>query len=43
MFSAYYKLDNLCVIADGNGLQIRSHPSAVFLPYCPTCIVLLQN
>ncbi len=33
MFSAHYKLDNLCVIIDNNGLQIDGRISDVMSPY----------
>ena len=33
MFSAHYKLDNLCVIIDNNGLQIDGKISDVMSPY----------
>ncbi len=33
MFAAHYKLDNLCVIADNNGLQIDGPVSKVMSPY----------
>ena len=33
MFAAHYKLDNLCVIVDNNGLQIDGPVSKVMSPY----------
>ena len=33
MFAAHYKLDNLCVIVDNNGLQIDGPVSQVMSPY----------
>ena len=33
MFSAHYKLDNLCVIIDNNGLQIDGNIADVMSPY----------
>ena len=33
MFAAHYKLDNLCVIVDNNGLQIDGKVSDVMSPY----------
>ena len=33
MFAAHYKLDNLCVIIDNNGLQIDGNVSDVMSPY----------
>ena len=33
MFAAHYKLDNLCVIIDNNGLQIDGDVSKVMSPY----------
>lgn len=33
MFSAHYKLDNLCVIVDNNGLQIDGNIADVMSPY----------
>ena len=33
MFAAHYKLDNLCVIIDNNGLQIDGNISDVMSPY----------
>jgi len=33
MFAAHYKLDNLCVIVDNNGLQIDGSVSTVMSPY----------
>ncbi len=33
MFSSHYKLDNLCVIVDNNGLQIDGNISDVMSPY----------
>lgn len=33
MFAAHYKLDNLCVIVDNNGLQIDGRVSDVMSPY----------
>ena len=33
MFSAHYKLDNLCVIVDNNGLQIDGPVDKVMSPY----------
>lgn len=33
MFAAHYKLDNLCVIVDNNGLQIDGNISDVMSPY----------
>lgn len=33
MFAHHYKLDNLCVIIDNNGLQIDGHVSDVMSPY----------
>ena len=33
MFSSHYKLDNLCVIIDNNGLQIDGPVSEVMSPY----------
>ena len=33
MFAAHYKLDNLCVIIDNNGLQIDGDVAKVMSPY----------
>ena len=33
MFAAHYKLDNLCVIIDNNGLQIDGDIAKVMSPY----------
>ena len=33
MFAAHYKLDNLCVIVDNNGLQIDGNVADVMSPY----------
>lgn len=33
MFAAHYKLDNLCVIIDNNGLQIDGSIAKVMSPY----------
>ncbi len=33
MFAAHYKLDNLCIIVDNNGLQIDGDVSQVMSPY----------
>ena len=33
MFAAHYKLDNLCVIIDNNGLQIDGKVADVMSPY----------
>ena len=33
MFAAHYKLDNLCVIVDNNGLQIDGKVADVMSPY----------
>lgn len=33
MFAAHYKLDNLCVIIDNNGLQIDGPVAKVMSPY----------
>ena len=33
MFAAHYKLDNLCVIVDNNGLQIDGSVADVMSPY----------
>ena len=33
MFAAHYKLDNLCVIIDNNGLQIDGNVADVMSPY----------
>ena len=33
MFAAHYKLDNLCVIVDNNGLQIDGPVAKVRSPY----------
>ena len=33
MFAAHYKLDNLCVIIDNNGLQIDGNIADVMSPY----------
>ena len=33
MFAAHYKLDNLCIIVDNNGLQIDGNISDVMSPY----------
>ena len=33
MFAAHYKLDNLCVIVDNNGLQIDGDIAQVMSPY----------
>lgn len=33
MFAAHYKLDNLCVIVDNNGLQIDGPVADVMSPY----------
>ena len=33
MFAAHYKLDNLCVIIDNNGLQIDGNIAKVMSPY----------
>ena len=33
MFAAHYKLDNLCVIIDNNGLQIDGRVADVMSPY----------
>ena len=33
MFASHYKLDNLCVIVDNNGLQIDGNIAKVMSPY----------
>ena len=33
MFAAHYKLDNLCIIVDNNGLQIDGKVADVMSPY----------
>ena len=33
MFASHYKLDNLCVIVDNNGLQIDGEVAKVMSPY----------